>query len=92
MSANYSQMEMALMDLDRAVSHLARQADGIKNKMSAQKGQTNDLFALLGSAGGSAIINHPAGELDLGVIERRLDATIAQIEDLLSEDAMAGAQ
>ncbi len=91
MSANYSQMEMALMDLDRAVSHLAREADGIKSKLSAKKGQSGDLFALLGSAAGSNVAVHPAGTLDLGAIERRLDATIAQIEDLLTDEAMAGA-
>lgn len=91
MSANYSQMEMALMDLDRAVSNLSRQAEGIKSKISAQKSQSNDLFALLGSANGSNVSNHPAGTLDLGAIERKLDATIAQIEDLLNEDMMAGA-
>ncbi len=90
MSENYSKLEMALMDLDRAVSGLARQADGVKKVIAAktapQKGQS-DLFSMLGANGIVQKMEHPAeGAIDLDVIERRLDATIAQIEDLLNED------
>ena len=90
MSENYSQMEMALMDLDRAVSQLAKQADGVRNKLSARKPQVSgDLFSLLGVP--QAASAHPSGSLDIGTIERKLDATIAQIEDLLNDDAMVSA-
>ena len=92
MSENYSKLEMALMELDRAVTGLARQAEGVKKNMAAARpvatnatrtatktaGQS-DLFSALGAI--------PAeGEAGLEAIERRLDATIAQIEDLLNDD------
>lgn len=90
MSENYSKLEMALMDLDRAVSGLARQAEGVKKVIATktaapQKGQA-DLFSMLGANGIVQTVHPAEGTLDLDVIERRLDATIAQIEDLLNED------
>lgn len=94
MGDNYSKLEMALMDLDRAVTGLARQAEGVR-KTVAQSGAARaaaapqarpakganqtDLFAALGTL-------PPEGEAGLEAIERRLDATIAQIEDLLNDD------
>lgn len=90
MSENYSKLEMALMELDRAVSGLSRQAEGVRRTISgsretAAKHQA-DLFSLLSAQASQP--GHPSEGLDLDVIERRLDATIAQIEDLLNDDRM----
>lgn len=93
MADNYSKLEMALMELDRAVTGLSRQAEGVRKTMAGQgarsavaptasragaKSAGPDLFSALGTLG-------TEGD-GLDAIERRLDATIAQIEDLLNDD------
>ena len=91
MSEAYSRMEEALMELDRAVSKLARQAEQIKIKLAtparspSRKGITGDLFALLTAPGTQQGPNED-GIPSLDMIERKLDLTIAQIEDLLDDD------
>lgn len=91
MSDHYQEMENALMRLDTAVGHLARQADQVRSKIA--KPETTDepeLFAPIGGTPSNAasMATRTQGQLDFDKIERKLDATITQIEDLLSEEAV----
>lgn len=96
MSNSYKVMEDALLRLDEAVSNLARQSDKVRSKMENMKTGTKDepeLFAPIGGAPSNAAAmatKSSQGELDISKIERKLDATITQIEDLLNDDMMAG--
>lgn len=96
MSENHSKLEMALMELDKAVTGLAKQADGVKKTIQAVKTrpaggkgkkQEPDLFSML-SVPTSASVQRQNGEADFDFLERKLDAAITQIEDLLSEDSL----
>ncbi len=95
MSESYKLMENALLRLDEAVAKLARQADGVRTKLDGMKTNTKDepeLFAPIGGVPSNAAAmatKSAQGDLDIGKIERKLDATITQIEDLLSDDVMA---
>ena len=95
MSENYSKLEMALMQLDRAVTGLSKQAESVNKTIqaaksrpaSSRKSKEPDLFSMLGAA--PAANAQPRNDtMDFDFLERKLDAAITQIEDMLSEESL----
>lgn len=95
MSENYSKLEMALMELDRAVTGLSKQAGGVAKTIqaakarpaSSRKAKEPDLFSMLSAAPvANTRPNHD--QVDFDYLERKLDAAITQVEDMLNEESL----